>query len=323
MKKDIVSIDFAKLISEGPVKVSGDEYRVECPVCKELGHSYKKMKLFIKKDLSVGYCFRCGTTFKNKINVLSLPKDYIFQLGKRAQPKKYGEEVINTSYYNDSWADSEIGLSYLKSRNAPWLIENKDKLRFKFRGDRVVIPFFKSEDEDDVIFYQCRFYNPEKSGKRYFLPPSKQKPLYVSPLGNKSSNTVILCEGPFGAMAISSKYPQYRTFAVMGSYVTDYQAYLLKDKGIENFVLYFDEDKLNDKNFCVLSEKFPFANFIKVHSQYGDPEDDLKNNCLGVIDLDQNNSSGLSWSVSKFVEDQVVKNNSNARRQQFPKSFSW
>lgn len=304
----IVNTDLRRLVEEGNATHSGNEYRVECPVCRELGHHYEKRKLFIKDDFSVGYCFRCGTKFKHKIDFNNLGNNFIFNISK-PKPKEYKEEEkIDTSYYLESMNYNEDGVNYLKSRRI-WLGNNYENLGIKFRNDRLIIPFFRNGDvKNDVVFYQCRFYNPEKSGKRYLIPKSTNKPIYLSPNGNNKSNTIILCEGPFGAIAISNTYPQYRCGAVMGSAISDYQIFLLSKMNINKFILYFDNEDINKKAKKILSERFPFSTCISLKSPMGDPEDDLIHNVVPMIN-ESKSKNLLDESVINFISK--VKINSS------------
>lgn len=307
---EIIKTDLKKLVSESNPKLSGNEYQIECPICRQLGYNYQKRKLYIKDDFSVGYCFRCGTKFKNKIDFNNLGNDFVFNISKQ-KPKEFTEdEKIDVQYYLDSEKFNQKGIDYLGSRR-PWLKEHYSDLGIKFRNDRLIIPFFRGGFVNkDVVFYQCRFYDPEKSGKRYFIPPSTNKPIYLSPNGNNESNVMILCEGPFGAIAISNSYPEYRCGAVMGSNISDYQLYLLSNMGITHFVLYFDNEEINKKAKKVLSERFPFCRFISLKSPNGDPEDDLVKNVVPEINLDEVKSL-LTDSVINFVSKVKISNNFN------------
>lgn len=283
---------------------SGSEYKIDCPICKQLGFNYlNKKKLYIKDDFSVGFCFRCGTKFKNKFDITKDSMDFLLNLSK-PKPKEFKEEAIDVSLYNSAKDFIKDGVDYLGTRRL-WLKDNYKKLGIKFLNDRLIIPFFKDGNiNNDVIFYQCRYYDPDKSGgKRYFIPPSTNKPIYIPPISNKNSDTMILCEGPFGAIAISNKYPSYLVGAVMGSNISDFQLFLLsKFKNVKNFVLYFDEDKINKKAKKILSSKFPFCNYTLITSPLGDPEDDLVANKMPMIDL-SNSNSGLGESVMNFFSE--------------------
>lgn len=300
----IIRTDLRKLVQESDPKFSGNEIRCECPVCKQLGYHYEKKKLFIKDDYSVGYCFRCGTKFINKIDFSNMSCNFDFNI-LTPHKKEYKEEAIDVSYYDNAKSFDVNGVKYLGSRRK-WLSDNYKLLGFKFMYDRLIIPFFKNGDRNgDVVFYQCRFYDPEKSGKRYFIPPSTNKPIYLPPIASKTSDTMILCEGPFGAIAISNTYPNYRCGAVMGSNISDYQLFLLENMKINRFILYFDNDDINKKARKILSERFPFVKFISVTSPKGDPEDDLVYGVVPKIDVN-NEISGLGDNLNKFIEKQSL-----------------
>lgn len=304
---EIIKTDLKKLVSESNPKLSGNEYQIECPICKQLGYNYQKRKLYVKDDFSVGYCFRCGTKFKNKIDFNNIGNDFVFNISKQ-KPKEFnGEEKIDVKYYLESDDFNKTGVKYLESRRS-WLKENYSELGIKFRNDRLIIPFFKGGDiKNEVIFYQCRFYDPEKSGKRYLIPSSTNKPIYLSPNGNNNSKIMILCEGPFGAISISNSFPEYKCGAVMGSNISDYQLYLLSKMEITHFILYFDNEEINKKAKKILSERFPFCSFISLKSPCGDPEDDLINNLVPKINLKEVKSL-LTDSVINFISKVDISN---------------
>lgn len=303
MAQEIVKMNLRDLVNQSEnCTHSGSEYKIDCPICKQLGHNYyKKQKLYIKDDFSVGFCFRCGTKFLNKFDISKDSLDFLLNTSK-PKPKEYKEEKIDTSLYDNASNYNNEGIRYLGSRRL-WLKEHFNDLGLRFLNDRLIIPFFKDGDRNgEVMFYQCRFYDPERSGKRYFIPPSTNKPIYIPPISNKSSDTIVLCEGPFGAIAISNKYPEYKCGAVMGSNISDYQLYLLSKMNIKNFILYFDEDKINKKAKKVLSTRFPFCNYTLITSPLGDPEDDLVSNKMPLLDI-SGSSSGLSDSVMNFFSE--------------------
>lgn len=312
-----VFVNLVKLIEQDPdVKMSNGEFRLECPVCRDLGYSSYKRKLFVKNDMTAGYCFRCGTTFINKFDI-NYNKNFNFRTIK-PKPKDFKEEAINVDEYLNASDYNKDGLDYLKSRRQ-WLYDNYKKVGFRFRNDRLYIPFYKDGTVDSgVIFYQSRFYNPEKSGKRYLIPKSTNKPIYFSPNGNNSSDTLILCEGPFGAIAISNSYPNFRCGAVMGSHISEYQLWLLEKLKVKNFILYFDNMEINNKAKSILANKFPDANFMLLESPKGDPEDDLIFSQVPSID-----ESKYKRVLDSCVMNFISKASQELNCKPYEKSKSW
>lgn len=269
-----VEMDLRALVPPGQ-KPSRGNYCVACPLCREHLHKENCFKLYIKDDFESGICFRCGSKFHAP---RPDPNSGLWKSRfNKGMPEfeEFTDESIDCDYYNKSEIFDVKGLEYLENR-WKFLSDNYIKLGFKFRPNSVVIPFRKNGN-GEIYFYQCRSTDPN-SKQRYFIPPSKNKPIYIAPNSELTSKKVIISEGIFGSIAIGQAYKGYKSIAVLGSTVTNYQLYQLGKMDIQEIVLYFDDPVINSSVMDIVKRKFPFSMFSQLTSPLGDPQDDYLNN---------------------------------------------
>ena len=211
----------------------------ECPNCVETEDRHDH-KLYIKKDYSVGWCFRCETAYSNRVR----PEDEFDRVTRLSQFKPFKSRAldypeIDTSYYYESDEIDEVSKEYLLKRN-PHL--NYKKFQLKCRYNRIVIPFYYG---DAMLYYQIRFINP--TGPKYFNPPVDNKPVYMVP-GQPITDTAVLAEGTFDVMALDSLYgKEYTKIGLLGKTVTASQMKLLKSYNFERIIISLDETELSLK----------------------------------------------------------------------------
>jgi hypothetical protein len=268
-----VKYDLEKLTS-GLTPNNRGEYKVQCPECLKYLNK-ESFVLYITSDKSVGYCHRCKSKFfdidrdtsDNLVSDLETPS-FKF-LGN----DEFTLSRIDTKYYQESNEFMDNEYRYLINRN-PALEKLLPYLKFKFRKNRVVMPFFW---DNEVFYYQLRYTLPRTKGMAsYFCAPIDNKPIWINPL-NKGTDEVILTEGIFGAIGAWLKYRgKIDTISVQGSYISKYQFWMLGHKLYNKYYLYFDDDGIN-KNLKYEMNKYDpmiYNNIELIHSDYGDPEDD-------------------------------------------------
>jgi hypothetical protein len=142
---------------EAVMEKKGTEIIARCPFCK---HEHTKSKLYIRDDMTTGWCFLCNRTYINVTDTLNtdvvVPRTFA-DFG--AGPLKFELPVMKDSewsldkYYYEFDDDSEVGMKYLLGRHG-FFKDLAKALGFKFWNDNVVMPF---KHEGKVYYYQIRF----------------------------------------------------------------------------------------------------------------------------------------------------------------------
>lgn len=279
-------------IDEVKSHLSGDEYIIHCPFCKEEGH--KKHKLYIKSDLTVGHCFVCGRSYLNvtdKIDLRVNVPDSILNFGKVDGP-------FNVVRLNDpEWSLDKLayefedfnqeGYDYLCSRHK-YMKELYKTLGFKFWYGNIVMPFFY---KGDPIYYQIRFSNVGHGDKgiRYFFPHIDKKPVYKIDHGDGSIRKLILCEGIFDAISLLIQAPDYIPIALMGSSLNDYQIGFIKEYVPEKILIYMDETEISQRIRAKLRTRIDYCPIDIIESDGEDPEE-----CM-IRKMKNNPGSEIGW----------------------------
>lgn len=299
------------------VTETNTHYIIQCPFClNEL--NYTQHKLYILKDYSTGHCFRCGSSFFNKnefkLNTpLSNLKAIKFNVKDPDECKFKGVDSIDIDYYVNAHKILKDGVDYLNYRYSRSkyikdvtkidgvlqfhepkynLIDNIENLKIKFRNGKVIVPFYWN---NKCIYYQIRFTDPNRVPK-YFNPVIDNKPLYSCPF-NKGSDIAILCEGVFGAIAISFMTNfEYDVYATLGSVITDYQLKLLDTMRYSGVAVYYDKYDISRSNYIKLIRnnrlRYEMTKIIK--SPYGDPETDYLSGIVPKLNKDDFSRSVFS-----------------------------
>lgn len=257
---------YESLDSSQKGKPTTKDFVCECPECEE--EDKYKLKLYIKRDFTVGYCFICKTTFYNKEDVVDeLERTTKLKPFKPFRSNLIDYPEIDTTYYSESNPIDEVTEKYLINRN-PYL--NYEKFKLRCRYNRVVIPFYYG---DALVYYQIRFINPV--GPKYFNPVTEHKPIYMVP-GQEITDTAILSEGTFDVMALDSMYgKEYTKIGLLGKTITASQLKLLQKYNFERYIIYLDETELSQKLAEKVSSEFPDAKISIVKAEL-DPEEYLR-----------------------------------------------
>lgn len=282
IKKDgkrIVFCDFEELLTEAygvksmkeveSFRKPNGEFICHCPFCKKEGHT--KHKLYIKSDLTVGHCFVCCRAFihdNNEVNTdFRVPKFEAFQ-GTQWQPVPLTDPEWSLDRFEYEFDDySEKGYQYLINRN-PFLKDLWQPLGFKFWNDNIVMPFWY---HGEIMYYQIRFTG--KSKIRYFFPPISDKMPYIIENGNNKQ--FIVCEGVYDAVACLIQAPQYTPMAVLGSHISDYQLYFLREYVPNKILVYMDDTEKSKGVANKIRSVLDYCQVIIIPSDGTDPEENM------------------------------------------------
>lgn len=274
----------ANAISENDYQETAKHYVVQCPYCKSAylhDKSYEgpyiKRKLYVLKDFSTGFCFRCDRAFVDvndsvRINV-DIPEPPIsmrdFNLVKL--PSADTGDTPWTLDLFDSFSEfNEAGFNYLVKERHSYFRKLAEPLGIRYMNSNPVIPFyFKGE----LIYYQVKLaFGSHKM--KYFSPPISHKPPYIIEHGlNKN---FLICEGTFDAIAALIMAPGYTPFAVLGSTITDYQLTMLRTYVPNKVLVYMDETNLSINVANRIRSVINYADVDIVRSNGQDPEEKLK-----------------------------------------------
>ena len=282
IKKDgkrIVFCDFEELLTEAygvksmkeveSFRKPNGEFICHCPFCKKEGHT--KHKLYIKSDLTVGHCFVCCRAFihdNNEVNTdFRVPKFEAFQ-GTQWQPVPLTDPEWSLDRFEYEFDDySEKGYQYLINRN-PFLKDLWQPLGFKFWNDNIVMPFWY---HGKIVYYQIRFTS--KSKIRYFFPPISDKMPYI--IENGDNKQFIVCEGVYDAVACLIQAPQYTPMAVLGSHISDYQLYFLREYVPNRVLVYMDDTEKSKGVANKIRSVLDYCQVIIIPSDGTDPEENM------------------------------------------------
>lgn len=269
LKSSVIKIDLKEYVesfNSSEREETTTHYVCECKNCVEIEDRHDH-KLYIIKDYSMGYCFRCESSYFNLTKEVSDIEKYT----KIPPLKKFNSNSIDypeidTSYYYESNEIDSISADYLKKRN-PYLDYKKYELRC--RKNRIVIPFYYG---DAMLYYQIRFIDP--IGNKYFNPVTNNKPIYMLP-SSDITDTAILAEGTFDVMALDSLYDNsYTKLGLLGKTVTASQMKLLKYYGFSKILISLDETELSLKLRAKLVKELKIS--VDIIDTKLDPEEHLR-----------------------------------------------
>lgn len=251
-------------------KPNATHYICECKYCVETDGRHDR-KLYIKRDYSVGHCFRCDSVYINKVESIKPEVERITPIRQFIpfKSKLLDFPNIDTSYYQESNEIDAVSREYLHTRN-PKLDYFKFKL--KCRYNRIVIPFYY---KDELIYYQIRFINP--IGAKYFNPITAHKPVYLVP-NQEFTDIAILAEGTFDVMALDCMYgPEYTKIGLLGKTVTSSQLKFLKYHSFKKLIISLDELELSMKLKSKLETELDVE--CQVIDTQMDPEEYVRSRC--------------------------------------------
>jgi len=263
---------------EAVMEKKGTEIIARCPFCK---HEHTKSKLYIRDDMTTGWCFLCNRTYINVTDTLNtdvvVPRTFA-DFG--AGPLKFELPVMKDSewsldkYYYEFDDESDVGMKYLLGRHG-FFKDLAKALGFKFWNGNVVLPF---KHDGEVYYYQIRFTG--KNNKiRYFLPPVSQKSCYIiERLEEDVRHRILIVEGVFDAVACLPQCPDFTPVAVLGSSISDYQIAQIREYAgyVKEITIWMDE---TDISIRIKKKVRSIIDYCPIHiiKSYGpDPEERLQ-----------------------------------------------
>jgi hypothetical protein len=272
--------DYVESLQEDSFDESEEEIICQCPYCLTAYHTdpsytkpYEKKKLYVKKDYSVGYCHRCGSTYihvSEKIET-KVDIDGVVNLSKEFKLVKLEGGSWSLDLYKELPEFTQEGYDYLVNRRHKYFKDLYKILEIKFLGANPVVPFkYKGE----LIYYQIKNVDGYFGKLPYFTPPIKYKPAYI--IENGANKKFVICEGVYDCISCLILYPDRTPFAVLGSDMTDYQIQMLRSYVPEDILIQMDTTDLSIKVKNRLSKVINYAKIGIVKSNGKDPEEWLK-----------------------------------------------
>lgn len=246
-----IRIDLKSFIDDSD---EGDNYETEnhfvsyCPYCFET-YGYTKKKLYIEKSsMEIGFCHRCHSVYVNYTTDLNFEiissrvKNHQFSLSKLPKVNlNVGGPDHSIAAYENCKIDREGILNILSNRNldsinnvGKSILINRNKERYLPLIDKlgmkgglidddhgfIMVPFYIN---NTLIYWQSKLigYNI-----KYFMPPIAHKPFYIPEF---KGNKIVIVEGIFDAISCLYLYPDRTPIAILGSHVTDYHIWLLRN----------------------------------------------------------------------------------------------
>ncbi len=254
---------------------SNGEYIIHCPFCKAEGHS--KHKLYIREDLSVGYCFVCCRKYINvddNVDVEVKVPDFLpgmfhkpFNLVRLEDP----EWSLDRFKFEFDEFDQR-GYDYLIGRHK-YMADLYKILGFKFIDGNIAMPFFY---KGEPFYYQIRFTGNSKI--RYYFPPVSAKSPYVIERGEPYKHKIMIVEGIFDAIAVLIQAPEYTPVAVLGSNISDYQIDYIRDvcDYLDEIRIWMDETKISIRIANKIKRVIDYCPISIIKSKGQDPEETMK-----------------------------------------------
>jgi len=247
----VIRINLSEFIDdsdEGDHFETTKHYVSYCPYCIE-HYDYYKKKLYIEKDtLDRGFCQRCHSVYFNyttdltfdviaaqtkykQFNLEKLPKIKLGVGGNDYSLQAYQNCVTDESDILDLLSErnldkiTNVGEEILIQRNITRYEPLISKLGMKGKktgeySGFIMFPFYI---KGDLIYWQAKLVGYTL---KYFMPPIAHKPFYIPEFrGSK----IVIVEGIFDAISCLTLYPDRTPIAILGSYVTDYHVWLLRN----------------------------------------------------------------------------------------------
>lgn len=293
--RPVVKLKFEDLIAAAGeyIQETSQHLVIICPKCLSeklsIGNEwYHKRKLYLdsaEDPIQQGYCQRCNTIFfdLNHNLVVDLPRgrrvDRKFKLVSLPNEPLDALDRHNLTYFRSMDLDVELLNERLRQRGSAYVSSLIKPLGIRGAGDYIAFPFILG---GKFIYWQLRYFNP--IGNKYFMPRIEDKPFYV-PV-NRNTGKVLFVEGVFDALASLYLFPDFTPIALLGSNLTLYHIWLLRQYFKVNYILVaLDSWDLSNNIRNVAKRSFPTLSGIDiVRLPSKDPDELLRTMTQDEID---------------------------------------
>lgn len=254
-----------------------------CPFCEtKAGKVDKEGKFYWSREKEVGWCFRCMTVgFPETDSEVDNSQQKLERTIESTTKELNGNNFIHPPPIGFNFEDPTFAhLDYLRSRHVflPPLAKSLGIKGWSGTNMGVVFPFIY---RNYIARFQVRFDTQDKA-RRYYTSPGEHKILYspqhvLSDFRLRREDTVTIVEGVFDAIAaLVLGYPN--PLAILGSSLTEYNAYLIRKLVPDNAFCFMDSKPLNDAVAAILKTSCPSIGRIECinHGDDVDPEEYLK-----------------------------------------------
>lgn len=194
---------------------SGDEFRFTCPFCEKDNDRH----LYFNSNKLLWVCFKCNSkgTFKTLLRKLGVPQELEDQIPEdRGELESLILELSKSELLGKSEGPKSVAIGYpcetfpvvKKTEAFNYLfgargfsvedIEHYSLVYGQHRGLRIFVPTFDSNGE--MVYWVARLLSGGKSKDAKYVNPSLEKTTLFN-IDQIESDTMILCEGVFSAMA--------------------------------------------------------------------------------------------------------------------------
>ena len=330
---------------------SGKDIIYPCPKCENLDTGHH---LYVNYDNGKWHCFKCGAGGRHigsLLKLLNISSDYDYEKLYSEQEKllddiisiksnsketklvDYSTSLDTLTKYDSLHIKplSEIAYNYLVSRGlTPEIIyrlgicEGISRFGEKFNingvehvgrdySGRIMIPSIRKDGL--ISFYLGRDYTGTKSNK-YINPPKEIGVASedVWSLDILDTNSVIICEGVFSAIAVNNALGKLTACATYGKSIAQRssedkvrvtsQGEKLLNKNFETYIMFYDKDALADayKNGKYLYDRGARVRIVKIPDDMYGPKADANDMTreeiirliLDSLDFDVFSTSGLT-----------------------------
>lgn len=268
-------------------KKSAGTYAGECPYCHEGKSAGRKRRFFYIPEDDYFYCHNCGAS-KNSINFIrdmtgmSLPEiiaesevqvDSVADIVKRTEvykknnPYSLPHDSINlydklqVSFYEENQVVKDA-LNFIKTRRLDTAV-NKPKslwlsLTDRTHANRVIFPFYNTEQNAKIMFYQTRaLYKEDEEIAKYLSKSNSDKYIFNIDKVTSEIDYIFLQEGPIDAMflrnsvALAGIHPTEEQINVLKTYFPMHNLIYVLDNQWLDRTSYEHTKKLLDKNESV------------------------------------------------------------------------
>lgn len=219
------------------------DFIVNAHKARDMKYSVQQAALLLEQIISV--------RMKQGFAIISEPTELPTEIGPddnwRATLTEYNEAVL------DCFSQNKRYLSIWEKEGISYSSMEKYNIRYDMVRNRMVIPIY--DDRKKLVGIKVRNFNQwEIENGRKYMPLIHNNEVYTYEKGkvcyglseNKSSirkaKSVIILEAEKGVLLFDSMFTSNRSIGVGGSFVSIYQAQLLKELGVETVVIAFDND---------------------------------------------------------------------------------